>query len=45
MDIFSLLDKIQTIARNGLYYPSTKYDRERYESLLKLTTKTYNEVL
>ena len=45
MDIFSLLDEIQTIARNGLFYTSGAYDRERYEQLLKLTTKSYAELL
>ena len=45
MDIFSLLDEIQSIARNDLHYPSTEYDRGRYKRLLKITTKTYSEVL
>lgn len=45
MDIFSLLDEIQTIARNGLSYTSGAYDRERYERLMGLTTQTYEELL
>ena len=45
MDIFSLLDEIQAIARNGLYYASNTYDRERYERLMELTTQTYGELL
>lgn len=45
MDIFSLLDSIQTIARNGLRYPTSEFDRERYERLLSLATKTYSELL
>ena len=45
MDIFSLLDEMQTIARNGLYYTSSTYDRERYERLMKLTTQTYSKLL
>lgn len=45
MDILTLLDKIQSIARNGLNFPSTEYDRDRYERLLNLTTKTYSELL
>lgn len=45
MDVFSLLDEIQTIARNGLYYTSDVYDRERYEHLLRLATRTYSELL
>ena len=45
MDIFSLLDEIQTIARNGLHFALGTYDRERYERLMKLTTQTYSELL
>jgi len=45
MDVFSLLDEIQTIARNGLNYTSSAYDRERYERLMGLATQTYGELL
>jgi ADP-ribose pyrophosphatase YjhB (NUDIX family) len=45
MNIFSLLDEIQTIARNGLHFAEGVYDRERYERLLSLTTQTYSELL
>ncbi len=45
MDIFSMLDSIQAIARNGLWYPTSEFDKERYERLLDLTTKTYSELL
>jgi ADP-ribose pyrophosphatase YjhB (NUDIX family) len=45
MDIFSLLDEIQTIARNGLNFTSGAYDRERYERLMDLATQTYSELL
>ncbi len=45
MDIFSLLDEIQTIARNGLNFTSSAYDRERYERLMSLTMQTYSELL
>lgn len=45
MDIFSMLDSIQAIARNGLRYPTSEFDKERYERLLDLTTKTYSELL
>ncbi len=45
MDIFSLLDEIQTIARNGLNYTSSAYDRERYERLMRLATQTYGVLL
>ena len=45
MDIFTLLDEIQAIARNGLHYTSSVHDRERYERLMSLTTQTYGELL
>ncbi|MEN8172363.1 MAG: NUDIX hydrolase N-terminal domain-containing protein [Chloroflexota bacterium] len=45
MDIFSLLDEIQSIARNGLHFSENPYDRERYERLLTLTIETYSELL
>ncbi len=45
MDIFTLLDEIQTIARNGLYFATDPYDRERYERLMQLTTQSYSELL
>lgn len=45
MDIFSLLDQIRIIARNGLHYTQDSYDRERYERLMGLTTQTYQEIL
>jgi ADP-ribose pyrophosphatase YjhB (NUDIX family) len=45
VDIFSLLDSIQTIARNGLHYTTNEYDKERYERLLSLTSQTYSELL
>jgi ADP-ribose pyrophosphatase YjhB (NUDIX family) len=45
MDIFSLLDELRTIARNGLYYTSDAYDAERYERLMGLTTQAYSRLL
>jgi ADP-ribose pyrophosphatase YjhB (NUDIX family) len=45
MDIFSLLDALQTIARNGLLYASNEFDRERYENLMQLATQSYAEIL
>lgn len=45
MDIFSLLDTLQTIARNGLHYATNEFDRERYEHLMKLATQAYSELL
>ncbi|MBM3181168.1 MAG: NUDIX domain-containing protein [Chloroflexi bacterium] len=45
MDIFSLLDTLQTIALNGLRYTTNEFDKERYERLLKMATHTYGELL
>jgi nitric oxide reductase large subunit len=45
MDIFTLLDEIQVIARTGLHYTATDYDREWYERLLNLAAQTYEELL
>lgn len=40
-----LLDELQTIARNGLNFTTSPYDRERYERLLTLATTYYGQVL
>lgn len=45
MDIFTLLDQIQTIARNGLHFATDAYDRERYERLLALAAGSYTDLL
>ena len=45
MDIFSLLNEVQSIARNGLNYATNFYDRERYEHLLALTLESYSDLL
>jgi ADP-ribose pyrophosphatase YjhB (NUDIX family) len=45
MDILTLLDEIQIIARNGLNYSEDVYDRERYGRLLGLAASTYNQIL
>lgn len=45
MDIYSLLEGIQGVARNGLFYASDAYDRERYERLMSLAAQTYSELL
>ena len=45
MDFFSLLDELKAIARNGLHFTSSAYDRERYERLMELATQTYSELL
>jgi len=45
MNILSLLDELRAIARNGLWFASDPYDRERYERLLALATRSYGELL
>ncbi len=45
MDIMPLLDELQTIARNGLFYATDPYDRERYERLMHLVTGYYGEAV
>lgn len=45
MDIYSLLDELQTIARNGLQFAASDYDLERYQRLMKLATQTYSQLL
>jgi 8-oxo-dGTP pyrophosphatase MutT (NUDIX family) len=45
MDILPLLDELQTIARTGLNFTESPYDRERYERLLQLATEYYGLAL
>jgi ADP-ribose pyrophosphatase YjhB (NUDIX family) len=45
MDILSLLDELQMLARNGLTYATNYYDRERYERLLSLAAAQYEDLL
>jgi ADP-ribose pyrophosphatase YjhB (NUDIX family) len=45
MDLFTLLDQIRIIARNGLHYSKDVYDRERYERLLHIAAQEYGEPL
>jgi ADP-ribose pyrophosphatase YjhB (NUDIX family) len=45
MDVFPLLDELQTIARNGLTYATNPFDRERYRRLLELVSTYYGQVL
>ena len=42
MNVLSLLDEVQTIARTGLHYATDLYDRERYERLMAVATETYS---
>jgi ADP-ribose pyrophosphatase YjhB (NUDIX family) len=45
MDILPLLDELQTIARTGLNFTESPYDRERYERLLQLAVEYYGQAL
>jgi 8-oxo-dGTP pyrophosphatase MutT (NUDIX family) len=45
MDILPLLDELQTIARTGLNFTESPYDRERYARLLQLATEYYGLAL
>jgi ADP-ribose pyrophosphatase YjhB (NUDIX family) len=45
MDIFTLLDELQTIARNGIAFTRDPYDRERYEKLLSIAIRYYSHFL
>jgi ADP-ribose pyrophosphatase YjhB (NUDIX family) len=45
MDFYSLLEEVQTIARNGLHYAENPYDIERYRRLLSLAEVQYNQLL
>jgi len=45
MDIFPLLDELQTIARNGLEFSENPYDRERYQRLLELSISHYSRII
>jgi ADP-ribose pyrophosphatase YjhB (NUDIX family) len=45
MDALPLLEKLQAIAKLGLYYTKDIYDRQRYEQLLTLTAEYYGHAL
>ena len=45
VDILTLLEEIQAIARAGLYYSEEPYDQERYERLLALAAASYTDLL
>lgn len=38
-DLLSIADRIRAIARNGQFYASNEYDRERYDELLDLSNR------
>lgn len=44
MDLAAYLDEVQSIARTGLHFSPTVFDRERFERLLALTTAAYEEL-
>lgn len=43
-NIFSLLDKIRSIAVEGLTYAKSGYDIERYKKLLSIVSEQYSEI-
>lgn len=45
MDIFTLLEELQGIARTGLNFTENPYDRARYEHLLRLAAAEYSGLL
>ncbi len=45
MDVFTLLEAVQAIARTGLNFADNPYDRERYRCLLDLAAAEYEERL
>lgn len=45
MDTITLLENLRSIAQNGLTYSRDPYDRERYQQLWELTTRTYRDLL
>ena len=44
MDLPAYLDEVQSIARTGLHYSPTVFDRERFERLLDLTSAVYADL-
>jgi 8-oxo-dGTP pyrophosphatase MutT (NUDIX family) len=44
-DLLTLLDAVSMIARSGLNYTESPYDRERYEKLLELCLRPWAELL
>jgi ADP-ribose pyrophosphatase YjhB (NUDIX family) len=45
IDLLHLLDELQAIARTGLHYTESPYDRERYERLLAIAVGGYESAL
>ncbi len=45
MDILTLLNEVQALARTGLHFAKNTYDRERYQHLIKLAAQSYNGLL
>jgi ADP-ribose pyrophosphatase YjhB (NUDIX family) len=44
MDILTLLNEVQGLARTGLHFATNAYDRERYQHLIKLAAQSYDEL-
>ena len=44
MELAAYLDEVQSIARTGLHYSPTVFDRERFERLLGLTEMMYERL-
>ncbi len=45
MDALPLLEKLKSIATQGLHYTKDVYDRQRYEELLELVSEHYGLIL
>lgn len=45
INMLVLLEKLQTIARNGLAFSQNPYDKERYSQLLELASSQYEKLL
>lgn len=44
-DLYTLLEELRAIARNGLHFSSDPYDQERYARLMDLVTRQYGDLL
>ncbi len=45
MNLLTLLDELQSMAKNGLHYTRDDYDRARYTRLLELASMSYGAAL
>jgi 8-oxo-dGTP pyrophosphatase MutT (NUDIX family) len=44
-DVLALLDEVRSIARTGLHFTESPYDRERYERLLEIAASAYADLV